>query len=75
MCKGIASKMDGYQNVKNVIMELVVFGKLLLICWRAWSLGILLISFEMRDDLIGSTKVDLYQILLKDCFRGNLWDD
>ena len=75
MRKGIASEMDKDQNVKNLIIELIVYGKLLLICWRTWRLGILLVSFQIWDQLIGSTKVDLYEILLKDCLQGKLWDD
>lgn len=29
----------------------------------------------MSDDLVGCTKVDLYEILLKVCFRGKLRDN
>ena len=38
-------------------------------------MGIWLISFQVRDDLIESTKVDLFEILLREYFRGKLRDD
>ena len=38
-------------------------------------MGIWLVSFQVRDDLIGFTKVDLFKTLLKDYFRGKLRDD
>ena len=41
----------------------------------AWGLGIWLVSFQVRNDLIGFTKVDLLKTLLEDCFRGKLRDD
>ena len=34
-----------------------------------------LIFFEIGDDLIGLTKVDLFKTLLKECIRGKLQDD
>ena len=55
------------------ILELVVFGELVLICWRAWSLRIWLVSFKFET--IGFTEVDLYEILSKDSFRGKLRGD
>ena len=59
-------------SVMTALIELVIFGKLILICSRAWSLEIWLISFQVWDDLIGSNKVDLYEMLLKECFGGKL---
>ena len=40
-----------------------------------FALAIWLVSFQVRDDLMGSTKVYLYEVLLKDCFRVKIWDD
>ena len=34
-----------------------------------------LVSFQVEDNFRGSTKVDLYEILLKSCLRGKLGDD
>ena len=34
-----------------------------------------MISFQVQDDLIGSTKVNLYELALKDCFRDKLGED
>ena len=31
--------------------------------------------FQVRDNLIGSTKIDVYEVLLMDSFRGKLRDD
>ena len=38
-------------------------------------MGIWLISFQVRDDLIGFTRVDLFKTLLEGCFRGKLLQD
>ena len=32
-------------------------------------------SFQVQDNLIGFTKVDLFKTLLRDCFRDKLGDD
>ena len=56
-------------------MQLVDFVNLVLICWTAWSLGIRLVFTEFHEDLIGSTKVNLCKILLKNSLRGKLKDD
>ena len=34
-----------------------------------------LVPFQVQDDLIGFTKVALFKTVLKDCFRGKLQDD
>ena len=34
-----------------------------------------LVSFQVEDNFRGSTKVDLYEILLKGCLRSKLGDD
>lgn len=53
-------------------MKLVVFQELVLICWNTRNLRIWLVSFQVSDKLVGCTKVDLYEILLKVCFRNKL---
>ena len=53
-------------------MKLVVFLELVLICWNTRNLRIWLVSFQVSDKLVGCTKVDLYEILLKVCFRNKL---
>ena len=40
--------------------KLWVFGEMVLICWRAWRLGIWLVSFHVWYNLIESTKIDLW---------------
>ena len=39
---------------------------------KSMKFGNLLVSFQFQDNLIRSIKVDLYEILLEDCFRSNL---
>ena len=60
--------------VMRALIKFLVFWELILVCWKARSLGIRFVSLQVWDNLIGSTKLDLFEILLKDCFRGNLWD-
>ena len=48
---------------------------LVLISWTAWNLGNRLTFFQVQDNLLGFTKVDLLEILLIDCFRGKFQDD
>ena len=60
-----------FQNIIWPLIQLIVF-ELVFIYTGAWSLAIWLVSFQVWDDLIGSTKVDLYEILLMDCQRQAL---
>ena len=46
-----------------------------LICWKASSLRIWLASFQVWDNLIESTGVNLHETLMKDCFRDKFQDD
>ena len=50
-------------------------GKTVSICWTAKDLGIWSDFFQVWDNLIGSTLVDLCEIWLRDFLRWKLQDD
>ena len=62
-----------YLGVTNPFITLVIsidwvggLWELVLICWRAWNLRIHLIHLQVHDDLIWSTKVDNYWMIVSE---------
>ena len=56
-------------------MAFYFLGKFVLICWRAYDLEILFDFFQVRDNLIGSTLVDLCEIQFRGSLKWKLCND